>query len=119
VVKKLIAHSRGIDQDSRRVILEAARDLRETNREEVWEEFELRFRHVHEDFYQKIHERCPSLTGNERRLAAFLRLNLSTKEIATLTGQSIRALEVARTRLRKKLNLTNSETGLVEYLASL
>lgn len=60
----------------------------------------------------KVH---PNLSLNERRLAAFLKLQLTTKEIASITGQSIRALEIARTRLRKKIGLTKSELSLCDY----
>jgi DNA-binding CsgD family transcriptional regulator len=59
----------------------------------------------------------PELSLNERRLCAFLRLNMTTKEIASITGQSPRSIEVARTRLRKKLNLTNSDTSLTDFLS--
>jgi DNA-binding CsgD family transcriptional regulator len=58
----------------------------------------------------------PTLTLNERRLCAFLKLQMTTKEIASLTGQSIRAVELARTRLRKKLQLTNSEINLYDFI---
>jgi DNA-binding CsgD family transcriptional regulator len=53
------------------------------------------------------------------RLGAFLRLNMTTKEIAAITGQMPRSIDVARTRLRKKLNLTNEDVGLVEFLSSI
>lgn len=63
-------------------------------------------------------ERSETLTPNERKLCAFLRLNMTTKEIAELTEQSPRAVEVARHRLRKKLKLNRSE-NLTSYLANL
>jgi len=44
---------------------------------------------------------------------------MTTREISSITGQSYRSIELARTRLRKKLNLTNSDTGLVEFLSAL
>jgi len=95
------------------------KDLEKTQHQSVWNEFEIRFQQVHKDFYDRLNEINPELSPNERRLSAFLRLNMTTKEISSITGQSARSIEVARTRLRKKLDLTNSETGLVEFLSQL
>jgi hypothetical protein len=85
----------------------------------IWEEFEIRFAKTHAGFYDRLMQACPGLTTNERRLCAFLKLDMTTKEISTITGQSIRAIEIARTRLRKKLNLSQTETSLFEFLSSL
>jgi DNA-binding CsgD family transcriptional regulator len=74
-----------------------------------WNEFELRFGDVHQDFYDKLHERFPDLTPAERRLAAFMKLNLSTKEIAAITFQTPDSVKVARSRLRKKLGMQADE----------
>jgi hypothetical protein len=85
----------------------------------IWEEFEIRFSKTHAGFFEKLMHSFPELTLNERRLCAFLRLDMTTKEVSTITGQSIRAIEIARTRLRKKLNLSQTETSLFEFLSSL
>lgn len=98
-------------------IREIMLELKKAQNLSAWEEFELRFQQVHEDFYKKLNEIHPSLSMNDRRLCAFLKLNLTTKEISSITGQSNRSIEVARTRLRKKLNLTNSETSLIEFIS--
>lgn len=95
------------------------RDLTTLQDDSLWDEFEIRYQQVHNKFYEKLQATSPNLTTNERRLCAFLRLNMTTKDIASITGQSIRSIEVARTRLRKKLDITNSEVSLVEYLNSL
>lgn len=81
-------------------------------------EFEIRFKKSHEDFYKKIKESFPELTKKELDLCAFLNLNMSTKEIAALTNQSTRAIEVARSRLRKKLEI-DSGINLSEYIRSI
>ena len=83
-----------------------------------WDEFELRFLQVHLDFNKKIHALSPKLSSSERRLCYFLLLDMSTKEIATITGQTNRAVELGRIRLRKKLGLTNTETGLFDFLSN-
>jgi hypothetical protein len=84
-----------------------------------WEEFEIRFEKVYPDFFVRLSQVFPDLTNNERRLCAFLRLDMNTKEILSITGQSLRAIELARIRLRKKLNLTHSSRGLYEFLSEL
>ncbi len=95
------------------------KDLTSIQDESVWNEFEIRYQQVHNDFYKKLQNVSPNLSTNERRLCAFLRLNMTTKDIVSITGQSQRSVEVARTRLRKKLQITNSDISLVEFLTSL
>jgi len=85
---------------------------------DTWKEFELRFQQVHQEFYDRLTEQYPNLSANERRLCAFLRLNMSTKEISAITFQSPNSIKIARTRLRKKLEITNQEINLVEYLSN-
>jgi len=85
----------------------------------TWNEFELRFTQVHKEFYDNLNQRFPELTPNERKLCAFLRLNMTTKDIAAITHQSIHSINVARTRLRKKLNLANSDENLISFLINL
>lgn len=117
IVQKLLKHSHQFKSENKELIQSIIHDLEKTMEEDVWSEFEMRFQHVHNDFYQKLNEIRPDLSPNERRLCAFLKLNMTTKEIAAITGQSQRSIEVARTRLRKKLDLTNSEQGLIEFLS--
>lgn len=78
-------------------------------------EFEYVFENTHMGFFQKLKNQYPNLTPNERRLCAFLKLQLTTKEIAQITYKSIRSIELARIRLRKKLGLTNSEKNLNDF----
>lgn len=84
-------------------------------KDDAWREFELRFKEVHIDFYKKLSLKHPNLTPTDRKLAAYLRLNLSSKEIAELTYTNVKSINVARSRLRIKLNLTR-EDNLVSYL---
>ena len=74
-----------------------------------WKEFEKRFSEIHIDFYSRLINEFPDLTQNEVKLCAFLKLGMNTKEICSITFQSIRAIEAARLRLRKKLGLDNGE----------
>lgn len=82
------------------------------------DEFQAKVDQTYDDFFKKLKNRFPSLTKNEERLCALLRLNLSTKEIATLNSTSVKAVEMSRYRLRKKCELDNSE-GLPEYLRNI
>jgi hypothetical protein len=89
---------------------------KDSNKKFGQKKFEIRFKNIRANFYDELMRDFPTLTLNERRLCAFLKLQMTTKEIAFLTGQSIRAVELARTRLRKKLQLTNSEINLYDFI---
>jgi tetratricopeptide (TPR) repeat protein len=119
IVQKLLKYSQRFRKEDQYLLIDVIKDLEKTQESKAWNEFELRFQQVHNEFYDKLNEINPELSPNDRRLCAFLRLNMTTKEISTITGQSVRSIEVARTRLRKKLNLTNAETGLIEFLSTL
>ncbi len=86
---------------------------------QIWDTFEKRFEQVHENFYSRLAEKYPKLTNKDRKLCALLRLQLSTKEIATIMHQNPSSVEVARTRLRKKLNVSNTEINLVTFLSDI
>ncbi len=83
---------------------------------DIWKEFEVSFEQVHQSFFDKLTFDYPSLTPKDRRLCALLYLDLTTKEISQITGQSFKAIENARTRLRKKFDLTNEKVNLSTYL---
>ena len=80
-----------------------------------WELFEENFYEVHQEFFRRLLEKYPTLTPGDLRLAAYLRMSLSSKEIAPLLFISIRGVENKRYRLRKKLELPNDE-NLTEHL---
>jgi len=82
---------------------------------EAWEHFKSYFQEVYPNFFKNITNAFPSLTAAELKLAAFIRLNLSTKEIATLIFISPESVKKARTRLRKKLELEPDES-LIPFL---
>ncbi len=82
-----------------------------------WELFEASFNQVHNDFFKRLLHQCPDLTPGDMRLAAYLKMNLSSKEIAPLFNIGVRGVENKRYRLRKKLGLSEEDT-LVEFLIS-
>ena len=83
-----------------------------------WKLFQEAFNNADKDFLKKIKSLHPSLTSNDLRLCAYLRLNLSSKEIAPLLNISPRSVEVKRYRLRKKINLPR-ESSLTDYIIEL
>ena len=78
-----------------------------------WNEFYARFNDVHQDFYHNISKQFPSLSPAEQKLAAFIKLKMSSKEISLLTQNTKASIDVARSRLRKKMNLTKSDSFVV------
>lgn len=80
-----------------------------------WEQFEIHFDQVHGDFMHRFKKIHPGLSPQEIKLSAYLRMNLSSKEIAFLMNISPRGVEIARYRLRKKLKLDRAE-NLQEFI---
>ncbi len=88
---------------------------RNINNTDDWHVFEEAFNSADKDFLKRIKEEHPDLTPNDLRLCAYLRLNLSSKEIAPLLNISSRSVEVKRYRLRKKIGLQH-ESSLADYI---
>jgi len=86
--------------------------------EEDWNFFEEAFNHADKDFFRKVKEQHPSLTANDLKLCVYLRLNMSSKEIAPLLNISSRSVEIKRYRLRKKLHLSR-DINLNDYFINL
>ena len=80
-----------------------------------WELYQNNFNLVHKDFFKRLKEKYPSLTAGDLRFCALLRLNLPTKDIARFTALSVRGVEGARYRLRKKLQLEDGQ-NLIDFL---
>lgn len=86
--------------------------------EQEWENFRVSFEQIHSGFFDKILSIYPSLTAYELRLCALLRLNLSSKEIAKILNISASSVNTGRYRMRKKMNLTETD-DLVRYLMTI
>jgi len=76
---------------------------------EDWKRFEVNFKELHEDFFERLLKEYPILTPKDLKLCAYLKMNLSTKEIAPLMAITIRGVEIHRYRLRKKLQIDSSK----------
>lgn len=83
--------------------------------ENDWRLFLIKFEQKHASYFRIMKERFPELTTSDLRLSACLKMNLCTKEIASLMSLSVRAVENSRYRLRKKLGLTSAQ-NLNEFL---
>jgi tetratricopeptide (TPR) repeat protein len=119
LINTLKQHLPNIKKENQQILQQVIYGFESDQNESAWKEFELRFKEVHHDFYDKLMSINPNLTLNEKRLCAFLRLDMTSKEISAITGQSIRAIEQARIRLRKQLGLTNQQVSLTAFLSSL
>jgi tetratricopeptide (TPR) repeat protein/DNA-binding CsgD family transcriptional regulator len=119
VAERLLKIQRNLLPENQKIIQEIILDLQREGDNDTWKEFELRFNQVHSEFYTNLRKLYPDLSPTEEKLCAFLRLNMNSKEIAAVTQQSIKSVEVARARLRKKLNLTNTNSNLVTHLANI
>lgn len=104
------------NEDSRKKILEMFQKLNQHKiGEEYMEVFDVNFEKVHHNFFEKLKEINPTLTKRELRLCAFVKMDLTNKEISPLLNISLRGVENARYRVRKKLNV-NHEDNFVSFL---
>ena len=119
IADRLLKAKSTFRQENQKIVQDIVHDLQASQDEHNWKEFEVHFTRVHSTFYQTLQERFPSLSPNERKLCAFLRLNMSTKDISAITQQSLNSITVARSRLRKKLQIEGEDLQLVDFLLSI
>ena len=101
------------DGDSEAVAM--LKDIQQNIKSSLRDEFSILFQNLHHDFYDRLYEKHNNLTPNEKRLCTFIRLNMSSKEISSITQQSVKSIEIARSRLRAKLGLERKD-NLNAYL---
>lgn len=99
-------------------IKEIVRNLENQTNTNTWKEFDKIFKNIHTEFYDNLLNVCSSLTASEIKIAALLKLNLSTKEIAAITYKTEEGIKSTRYRLRKKLKLSG-EDNLIPFLMKL
>jgi ligand-binding sensor domain-containing protein len=93
--------------------------LNEENKiDKDWEQFAVHFDLVHSNFLQMLKSVYPFLSAHEQKLSAYLRMNMSSKEIAKLENISVRGVEISRYRLRKKLKIS-PDTKMFDFLVDL
>ncbi len=105
-----------IDREQKRSFNKVIKQIEEAEKQSNdWEQFSIHFDDVHNNFLKRIKELYPDLTPAELKMAAYLKINLSSKEIAQILNISLKGVEVARYRLRKKLAI-ETDVNLVSFL---
>ena len=109
-----------IDEKDARALLKRVKSIIEENLNDSsdWELFQKAFNNVDKDFIKTLKNKYPKLTPNDLKLCTYLRLNLSSKEIAPLLNISVRSVEISRYRLRKKMELPTG-INLVDHILSI
>ena len=105
----------GVRESKQQLILINSKIDSNIQSDEVLKRIEEQFDLIHNNFMKRLHEKHPELSNNERMMCAYLKMNLSTKEIAPLLNLSVRGVETIRYRLRKKFGLER-EDNLTDYL---
>ncbi len=111
-IKEIKKHT---DKEGTRLVYNLLIKLNHSIIDSGWKEFEMSFENLHSNFSKKLNSDYPDLTPNERRLCAFIRMGMQSKEIAGITQQTQNSIDVARHRLRKKLGIS-SDDDLVGFL---
>ncbi len=91
---------------------------KEIDNEKQWQVFNMHVEQVYESLFIKLKDQYPDLTPRELSLCAYLRMNISSKEIASLMNISYRGVEISRYRIRKKLKLSHDD-NLTEFILKL
>ncbi len=118
VSQKLQAILSDLPAQEKRRFSPLLKQLKTSSGSEFLEEFELRFTGVHEQFTKTLLQKAPDLTPNELRICAFIRLNITSKDIARITNRNLGTVDNARSSIRKKLDL-DVDTNLQQYLMSI
>ena len=106
------------DQVKNRLISAIKRVNKEIDSEKQWLVFDTHVEQVHQDLFKALKTKYPELSPRELKLCAYLRMNISSKEIATLMNISTRGVEISRYRIRKKLGLDRN-ANLTEFMLSI
>jgi DNA-binding CsgD family transcriptional regulator len=117
LIHKLNVLKRKLKPDDEALLNTIIQEHKAEHFRKYWEEFETSFLKVNPEFYNRIHHICPALSPSERKLAALIHLGLSSKQIGRIGSISPESVDVARSRLRNKLNLpadSNLRTFLLE-----
>jgi ligand-binding sensor domain-containing protein/DNA-binding CsgD family transcriptional regulator len=112
-------HRNMVHEESKKQVSILIKNLEhELEQNDNWKQFEIHFDKVHENFLKHLRTEYPSLTSKDLKMAAYLRMNMSSKEIAQLFSLTYRGVETSRFRLRKKLQLSK-DVNLTDFLMKL
>lgn len=90
----------------------------ELDQDDYWEQFQLSFNQMHQDFVHELHHRHPQISGNDLRLCCFVRMGFSNIEIASILNITVNGVEQSKYRLKKKLEL-EKDASLNQYIWNL
>ncbi len=117
ISKKLLEiEEKAVKKETRDAISKISAEIRKSREVELWAEFDLRFKQVHGNFYNSLLKIAPELSPNELRMCAFLRMDISTKDISELTGLDKRTVDNTRYKIRKKFKI-DGKTNLTTFLS--
>lgn len=117
VSEKLSALGREVKDDKiRRKLMQISNEICDAH-DSGLKEMGVYMPEMNKEMFSRLLKDFPNLTVNERRLACFLSMNMTTKEIAALTRKNIQSINTARSRLRAKLGLSGSEMSVQEFLS--
>jgi tetratricopeptide (TPR) repeat protein len=119
VTQDLLNLSKYLKVSNQKRVRELVDDLKKNTKEDIWTEFDIRFKEVQKDFYDNLNTKYPDLSIAEIRLSAFLRMNMTTKEISAITHMSPGGIDTARSRLRKKLGIIDSNINLNTFIKNI
>lgn len=105
----------GLPSNVRDIVNKIERQFRESN---DWVKFDFHFKKANPDFFQKLNKLHPNLNANDKRICAFIKMQMPTKQMAEFLGINVKSLEMTRYRLRKKLALKD-RSDLNQYLNNL
>jgi tetratricopeptide (TPR) repeat protein len=121
-MKKTISSLQEINEranpEDSQLLLTVIRKLKMELEHSSWEEFEVPFKQLHSRFFKKLVEMYPELTRAEIKVCALLKLNLDTKQISSILHKTSSSIEVDRSRIRKKMGLTNTKTSLPRHIST-
>lgn len=119
LLKSIKASTYDLQDEERDKFVPIMRLLKDASKGEFWKSFEFYFSKVHKDFFPRIESKFSDLTPTEKRLCAFIKMSLSTKDIAALTYRSDQTIEKQRSRLRSKFGISNQDVSLGAFIRDL
>lgn len=117
IVEELKEKTAKCEDSSTKIFINSTiRELKSKTNLNIWNDFKIRFEKVHPNFMHNLLNETGKLTPTEQKLAILLRLNLSSKEIADILSIQVESVKTGRSRLRKKLGITQSQ-NMVSFLS--
>lgn len=118
ILKEIVIIKKEVKPVTKRKLTKVASMLNSGLNTETWNEFSNYFKETHKDFTDKLDKTPDKLTKTEQKICRLIKLNMTTKEIASFTFTSTRTIEKHKSNIRKKFNL-NSKIDLTDFITNL